>query len=268
MAHWRLPLVLSVMLHGSTAPITRHAELPQGVAAERARIGSGLDVHPAAPCVAVGSDDPPALAFTPPFGATPWPLQLILDRSSQQITTDARSRTEPSRLAALREVELAGLTRLSDANPVVRVAWEWSRATNTNGWCGYISAAEVRSPAIQVAIASELVASSCEFRETLTHEMLHYLDLSSDVRLAQRSIKSIWPTIPVPTRSSPWYVARAEKTDAETEGRSRLDRVIRGSLQPIIDRIIVKAAREGDARDRNIDIDTMESEYDRCHATK
>lgn len=115
-------------------------------------------------CTAVGKYDPPALSFTPAFGATPWPLQLILDRSSQQITTDARNRAEPSRLAALHEVELAGLTRLSDTNPVVRVAWAWTHATRPDGWCGYISAAEIRSPAIQIFIASELAASSCEFR--------------------------------------------------------------------------------------------------------
>ena len=148
------------------------------------------------------------------------------------------------------------------------LAWEWTHATGTNGWCGYISAAEVRSPAIQVFIASELVASSCEFRETLAHEMLHYVDLSTDVRLAQRSIKTSWPTIPVPTRSRPWHVAQAEKFEAETEARRRLDHVIRGSLQPIIDRIIITAARQGDDRDRRIDINSLESEYDRCHATK
>lgn len=219
-----------------------------------------------AQCIAVGKYDPPVLAFTPAFGATPWPLQLILDRSSQQITTDARNRAEPSRVAALREVELAGLTRLSDTNPVVRVAWAWTHASGPDGWCGYISAAEIRSPAIQIFIASQLAASSCEFRETLVHETLHYLDLSADVRQVQSAIKTSWGTIPVPTHGRPWYVATTEKVDAEVKARGRLDEMIRGSFQPIVDRIIVKAAREGDDRDRRIEIDTLESEYDRCRA--
>jgi len=231
----------------------------------RVQTPSSVDVH-SARCITNGTYETPAVAFMPALGKTPWTLQLILDRSSQQITTDARNRAEPSRLAALHDVELAGLTRLSDTNPVVRVAWQWTHAVGPDGWCGYISAAEIRSPAIQIFIASELVASSCEFRETLVHETLHYLDLSVAVRQVQSAIEAAWRTIAVPPRSRPWYLAQAEKIDAEMQARDSLDQMIRGSFQPIVDRIIVNTAHQGDDRDRDIEIDTLESEYGRCRA--
>jgi hypothetical protein len=106
-----------------------------------------------------------------------------------------------------------------------------------------VKAIEVEFTPVEILLASEYPAGSCEYKATREHEMLHYQDLQILFIRYRALIIAALRQAGFPTVQRPVFVGSVMEATNQSEAR------LRSTLQPIYS--LMKQAREADADARD-----------------
>ena len=216
-------------------------------------------VREPAQCIVPASTKSIHVVFTPAYGSNPWPLSLITDKNSSGIQAIAHGEhgvvsgfTRP--VADIRGAHLS---------PTVRVEWNVSPQVPGRTRCAYVLTVYIQHSALEIYVASEYAANSCEFVETHRHEMLHYGDLSVILRASQQRIRTALKHVGFPTSRAPWRLPVDDPPDASiADAKARLAAMVQRAVQPVADEIDKEAERQGQHRDEPARLDAV---FRSCH---
>jgi hypothetical protein len=191
-----------------------------------------LTLHLACPVRLVVSESLPVISVLP-RDAVPWPLLFVDSKTSAELSALAGG---PS--------AVVGLTRPTKPYPPSASFLAASRhAALREGFCFWVKAIEVEFTPVEILLASEYPAGSCEYKATREHEMLHYQDLQILFIRYRALVIAALRQAGFPTIERPVFVGSV--LEATNQNQTRL----RSTLQPIY--ALMKKARQADADARD-----------------
>ena len=191
-----------------------------------------LTLHLACPVRLVVSESLPVISVLP-GDAVPW--RLLFD--------DSKTSAELSALAGGPSA-VVGLTRPTQPYPPNASFLAASRhAALRQGFCFWVKSIQVEFTPVEILLASEYPAGSCEYKATREHEMLHYQDLQILFMRYRALVIAALRQAGFPTIQRPVFVGSV--MEATNQSQTRL----RSTLQPIY--ALMKKARQADADARD-----------------
>ena len=198
----------------------------------RGKLTGKLTLHLACPVRLVVSESLPLISVSP-RDAVPWPL----------LFDDSKTSAELSMLAGGLSA-VVGLTRPTRPYPPSASFLVASRhAALRQGFCFWVKSIQVEFTPVEILLASDYPAGSCEYKATREHEMLHYQDLQILFVRYQALVIAALRQAGLPTTERPVFVESV--TEGTTQSKTRLQ----STLQPIYVSMERDLQADADARD-------------------